>query len=447
MTDFPVRSDFPDNFTFGTATAAFQIEGGQGPETGRGPSIWDDFAATPGNVLDDHDGRTACDHYHRWEGDLDLLSGAGFDAYRFSISWPRVQPDGSGAVNETGLDFYDRLVDGMLARGLKPFATLYHWDLPSPLQDRGGWRSREVPERFADYAALIAQRLGDRLHATATLNEPWCTAWLSHFIGKHAPGISDIRAAARAMHHVCLAHGLGVQSMRAEGTGNLGIVTNHEVAIPADNSDGAARAARTWDGLLNRWFWEGLYRGRYPDDILEAFRPHMPHGFEDDMPTVAARMDWHGVNYYTRSHWLADDQSGLWPAVRQVEAEGPKTALGWEVYPDGLAEVLQRTAEYTGDMPIFVTENGAAFHDPAPSGGQVSDPDRVAYYAGHLNACRTAISAGVPLKGYFAWSLMDNFEWAEGYNGRFGIVHVDFSTLERTPKASYEAFRSMLSGT
>ena len=447
MTDFPTRGDFPGDFTFGAATAAFQIEGGQGSETGRGPSIWDDFSATPGNVLDDHDGRTACDHYGRWESDLDLLRGGGFDAYRFSISWPRVQPDGAGAVNAAGLDFYERLVDGMLERGLRPFATLYHWDLPSVLEDRGGWRSREVPERFADYAAIVARRLGDRLHSTATLNEPWCTAWLSHMIGRHAPGVRDIRAAARAMHHVGVAHGLGVRAMRAEGLGNLGIVTNHEAVVPFDGTPEASEAARTWDGILNRWFWEGLHRGQYPADILERLAPHMPDGFEGDMAIVGTPTDWHGVNYYTRSHWLPDPATTLWPAIRQVDADGPKTALGWEVHPDGLREVLERTAGYTGGLPLYVTENGAAFNDPAPGNGRVEDPDRVAYFAGHLRAARDAIDRGVPLRGYFAWSLLDNFEWAEGYNGRFGICHVDFATLKRTPKASYHAFRHMLGGT
>ena len=445
MTAFThTRADFPDGFVFGAATAAFQIEGGQGPGTGRGPSIWDDFCATPGNVRNGHDGRIACDHYHRWEADLDLLKAGGFDAYRFSFAWPRIQPAGSGAVNETGLDFYDRLIDGMLERGLRPYGTLYHWDLPSPLQDRGGWRSREVPERFAEYAAIVAKRFGDRLDALATLNEPWCTAWLSHFLGVHAPGVSDIRAAARAMHHVMLAHGMGVEALRAAGAGNLGIVTNHESVMPADGSEESHAAATRWDGIFNRWFWEAIHRGAYPTDILDALAPHMPDGFEDDMGSVSAPIDWHGVNYYTQNRFTAAGDGALWPNLRAVPPEGETTGLGWKVHPDGLREVLERTAAYAGDTPIFVTENGAAYPDPEPEDGAVDDAPRVAYYDRHLAACREAIANGVPLGGYFAWSLLDNFEWAEGYGERFGIVRVDYDTLERTPKASYRAFRDML---
>ena len=445
---FPfTRADFSDGFTFGAATAAFQIEGGQGPETGRGPSIWDDFCATPGNVLDFDDGSVACDHYNRWSGDLDLMREAGFDAYRFSFAWPRIQPAGSGPVNETGLDFYDRLIDGMLERGLKPYATLYHWDLPSALQDRGGWRSREVPERFADYAALVAKRYGDRLHAVATLNEPWCTAFLGHFIGKHAPGVSDVRAAARAMHHTMLAHGMGVQAMRAEGLGNLGIVTNHESVRAASDSEEDREAAETWDGLYNRWYLSAIHRGEYPHDILEPLLPHMPEGFEDDMATVSAPTDWHGINYYTQSVWAG--APGPWPRLRPVDpAETEEvTGLNWRVVPEGLTEVLEMVSSHAGNLPLYVTENGGAWPDPEPEGGLVQDDPRVSYYARHLAACREAIERGVPLKGYFAWSLLDNFEWAEGYRERFGLVRVDYATQKRTPKASYQAFQSLLSQT
>ena len=441
MTFSLARADFPDGFVFGAATAAFQIEGGA---EHRGPSHWDDFCATPGNVRNGHDGLVACDHFNRWEADLDLLREAGFDAYRFSISWPRVLPEGAGAVSERGIDFYDRLVDGMLARGLKPFATLYHWDLPSALADAGGWRSRDTCERFADYAAVVARRLGDRLHATATLNEPWCAGFLSHFLGAHAPGLRDVRATARAMHHLLLAHGLGVRAMRAEGSRNLGIVTNHEVAIGASDSAEDAAAARRWDGIINRWFLDGLHRGAYPDDVLEGFRGHMPDGHEADMGAVAEPIDWHGINYYTRNRF-AHVPGMRWPALRMVESEGEKTGLNWEVHPEGLTAVLERVASYTGELPLYVTENGAAFPDPDPEGGTVDDADRVSFYDRHLRAAREAAGRGVPLRGYFAWSLLDNFEWAEGYGERFGLVRVDYETLERIPKASYAAFGAMLS--
>ena len=440
------RADFPDGFTFGAATAAFQIEGGA---EARGRCHWDDFSATPGNVRGGDDGLVACDHHGRWEGDLDLLRDGGFDAYRFSFSWPRIQPDGAGATNDAGLDFYDRLIDGMLQRGLTPCATLYHWDLPSALADRGGWRNRETAERFADYAALVARRYGDRLHSVATLNEPWCAAFLSHFLGAHAPGVRDVRATARAMHHLPLAHGLGVRAMRAEGATKLGIVTNHEVCIGASDAPEDAAAAHRWDGIINRWFLEGLHRGAYPDDVLDGFARHMPHGFEDDMAIVCEPTDWHGVNYYTRNRFA--HVGGHWPVLRLVDPEGEApdtiTDMGWEIFPDGLTQVLERVAEHTGDLPLLVTENGAAFADPAPSGGTLDDAPRVAFFEAHLAAAREAIARGVPLAGYFAWSLLDNFEWAEGYAKRFGLVHVDYATQARTPKASFEAFRVMLAAT
>ena len=441
------RADFPDGFTFGAATAAFQIEGGAAH---RGRSHWDDFCATPGNVRGGDDGLVACDHYHRWEDDLDLLADGGFDAYRFSLSWPRILPEGEGETNEAGLDFYDRLIDGMLARGLRPFATLYHWDLPSALADRGGWRARDTAERFADYAALVARRYGDRLHSIATLNEPWCAGFLSHFLGVHAPGLRDVRAAARAMHHLPLAHGLAIRAMRAEGAANLGIVTNHEVCIGASDKAEDAAAARRWDSIINRWFLEGILRGAYPADVLEGFAGHMPDGFGDDMAIVSAPTDWHGVNYYTRNRF-AHVEGMAWPSLRMVELDAPQggqpgetTDMGWEVHPEGLTAVLEMVASHAGERPIFVTENGAAYDDPAPTNGALDDGPRVAYYRHHLAAAREAIARGVKLHGYFGWSVLDNFEWAEGYAKRFGMVHVDYDTQERTPKASYRAFQAML---
>lgn len=430
------RTDFPDGFVFGAATSAYQIEGSS--FGGAGASHWDTFAATPGNVVRAEDGAVACDHYHRWEADLDLIRDAGLDAYRFSISWARVMPEGRGAPNREGLDFYDRLVDGMLERGLQPWATLYHWEMPAALADLGGWRNRDVAGWFANYAELVMGRLGDRVHATATINEPWCVAWLSHFLGVHAPGLRDIRAAARAMHHVMLAHGTATQAMRAMGLSNLGCVMNFEFAAPADESAEAQEAARLYDGIYNRWFVGGALEGAYPQNVLEGLAPHMPKGWEDDLAVVAAPVDWLGVNYYTRK-LIGPDPGAPWPGVREVDGPLPKTDMGWEIHPEGLHHFLTWLA--TGPaagLPIYVTENGMAAEAPR------EDFARIAYLDAHFAAARRAIAEGVPLKGYFVWSLLDNYEWSLGYAKRFGLVHVDFDTLERSPKASWRALRRAL---
>ena len=430
------RADFPDDFIFGTATSGHQIEGSR--FGGCGVSHWDTFAATPGNTVRGESGATACDHYHRWESDLDLVRDAGFDCYRFSTSWSRVLPEGRGTVNEAGLDFYDRLVDGMLERGLKPFATLYHWDLPAPLADLGGWRNRDIAAWFADYANVVMKRIGDRVATAATINEPWCVAWLSHFMGEHAPGLRDIRATARAMHHVLLAHGCATQAMRALGMNNLGLVANFEFAAPADDRPEARRAARLYDGIYNRWFLGGVFNKAYPEDVLEGLGPHMPEDFEKDFETIGAPVDWLGINYYTRK-LIAADESDQFPALKEVEGPLPKTQMGWEIYPDGLHHFITWVHEsYTKGLPIFVTENGMASPDEVLN-GQVNDVARIDFLNRHLGAVRKALSAGVPLKGYIVWSLLDNYEWALGYEKRFGLVHVDFKTLERTPKASWHA--------
>ena len=429
------RFDFPEGFVFGAATAAYQIEG-----TGFGtcgPSHWDSFAATPGNVVRAEDGARACDHYHRWPADLDLLKSANMDAYRFSTAWPRVMPDGVN-INPEGLDFYDRLVDGMLARGLKPFQTLYHWDLPSTLADKGGWANRDTCHRFADYAEAVTRTLGDRVASIATINEPWCVAWLSHFIGIHAPGLRDIRAAARAMHHILLAHGLGVERLRAMGQPNLGIVLNFDHATPASDTPADQTAAALWDGIFNRWFIEGITRQTYPADVLAGLAPHMPANWQDDMPLIGQKLDWLGVNYYTR-HLVADAPGAPWPALRDVPGILPKTQMGWEIYPDGLHHFLTRMArDYVGQTPIYVTENGMANADILEDSA-VSDGIRSDYLFAHLAATKQAIADGANVKGFFYWSLLDNYEWAEGYEKRFGLIHVDFDTLFRTPKSSAHA--------
>lgn len=435
------RADYPKDFFFGVAASSYQIEGSR--FGGCGVSHWDTFAATPGNTARGENGSVACDHYHRWPEDLDLIRNAGLDAYRFSMSWARVLPEGRGKANAGGLDFYDRLVDGMLERGIKPFATLYHWDLPAPLADLGGWRNRDIASWFADYTDVIMRRVGDRIHAAAPINEPWCVAWLSHFMGHHAPGLRDIRATARAMHHVLLAHGRSIQAMRALGMENLGLVTNFEYAAPADDSREAAEAARLYDGIYNRWFLDGVFKKSYPEEVLAGLGPHMPEGYERDFDVIAEPVDWVGINYYTRK-LIAPDGSGQFPALKEVEGPLPKTLMDWEIYPDGLAFFIDRVhRDYAKGLPIYVTENGMASADRLV-GGAVSDPARIDFLNQHLARVRQAIDAGVPLKGYFIWSLLDNYEWALGYEKRFGLVHVDFDTLQRTPKASWHALKEAL---
>ncbi|MGI1661645.1 GH1 family beta-glucosidase [Palleronia sp. KMU-117] len=435
------RADFPEDFQFGAATSSYQIEGHA--YGGAGSTHWDTFAATPGNVVRAEHGAVACDHYHRWPEDLDLVAGSNVDVYRFSTSWARVLPEGRGTPNPEGLDFYDRLVDGLLDRGLKPAATLYHWELPSQLADLGGWRNRDIAGWLADFTEVIMGRIGDRIWSAAPINEPWCVGWLSHFMGLHAPGLRDIRATARAMHHVLLAHGRSIEVMRGLGMSNLGAVCNFEYAQPADDRPETLAAARRYDAYYNRFFLSGLFRGEYPAEVIEGFGPHMPDGWQDDFATIRAPLDWLGLNYYTRKVIAADDTSP-WPALKEVEGPLPKTAMGWEVYPEGLHHFLRRTHEdYTHGLPLYVTENGMAAPDVIENGA-VFDPHRIDYLDAHLASVRKAIAEGVPVKGYFVWSLMDNYEWALGYEKRFGLVHVDFDSLRRTPKASYHALAAAL---
>ena len=434
------RFDFPEGFVFGAATAAYQIEGSS--FGGCGPSHWDTFAATPGNTRGAEDGRIACDHYHQWPADLDLIRAANLDGYRFSTSWARVMPDGV-TVNPEGMDFYDRLVDGMLERGLKPFQTLYHWEMPSALADKGGWTNRDTCFRFADFSEAITRRIGDRVSAIATINEPWCVAWLSHFWGIHAPGMRDIRATARAMHHILLAHGAAVERLRGMGQKNLGIVLNFDYAQAATDSVEDQKAAALWDGIFNRWFIEGITKGTYPANVMEGLGPHMPQGWQDDMKIIGQPLDWLGVNYYTR-HLNAHDPKAPWPHLKDAQGDLPKTQMGWEIYPDGLHHFLTRMArDYVGDLPLYVTENGMANADVLEDGA-VSDQVREDFLFAHLAATKRAIADGANVKGFFYWSLLDNYEWAEGYEKRFGLVHVDYQTLARVPKSSYHALARAL---
>ncbi|MBO9476206.1 beta-glucosidase [Shimia sp. R11_0] len=434
------RSDFPEGFQFGVATSSYQIEGhGFG---GAGRTHWDDFAATPGNVVRAEHGAVGCDHYHRMDEDLDLIQALGVDTYRFSTSWARVLPEGGGEVNQMGLDFYDRLVDGLLERGVHPAVTLYHWELPSALADLGGWRNRDIAQWFGDYTEVLMRRIGDRVWSVAPINEPWCVGWLSHFVGAHAPGLRDIRATARAMHHVLLAHGTAIARMRALGMRNLGAVCNFEWATPLDDSPEATLAAARYDAIYNRFFLGGLFKGAYPALALEGLEAHLPKGWEDDFGVITTPVDWSGLNYYTRK--LIGPAEGSWPHYAEHIGGLPLTSMGWEIYPQGLQDFLIRMAEeYTGDLPIYVTENGMSAEDRLTDGA-VADGHRTAYLNGHLEAVQNALAAGVPVKGYYIWSLLDNYEWALGYEKRFGLVHVDFDNFTRTPKGSYHALAQAL---
>ncbi|HEX7001815.1 MAG TPA: GH1 family beta-glucosidase [Trueperaceae bacterium] len=427
-----------DGFVWGAASSAYQVEGAVG-EDGRSESIWDAFCRMPGAIDDGSDGSVACDSYHRWEEDVDLVAALGLDAYRFSIAWPRVQPGGRGRVNPAGLDYYERLVDGLLRRGLKPYATLYHWDLPLSLQEDGGWVDRDTSYAFADYAQAVAARLGDRVESYATLNEPWCSAFLGHGTGEHAPGERDPDRAQAAVHNLLLGHGLAMERLRAEAPRSaLGIVLNFTPAYPADPEEPAdVEAARRHDVANHQIFLGPLFRGAYPEEVEDRPASAAAHVQNGDLSVISAGMDYLGVNYYTRA-LVRHDPASPWPHAGWAEAAGrPKTDMGWEVFPAGLQELLVRLARETR-LPLYVTENGAGFDEPAavPDRGALDDTRRWDYLASHLAAVERAKDAGADVRGYFAWSLLDNFEWARGYTKRFGLVHVDFETQTRTPKLS-----------
>jgi beta-glucosidase len=441
---WPGPGAFPPGFLFGAATSAYQIEGGVAAE-GRGPSWWDRFAHEPGRIRDGSHGDTACDHHRLWQQDLDLMQSLGLGAYRFSIAWPRVLPKGRGRVNAAGLDFYERLVDGLLARGIAPFVTLYHWDLPLPLADAGGWQSRDTAAAFADYAALVLRRLGDRVAGWATLNEPRCCAWVGHYEGRHAPGLEgDLRATLAAAHHQLLGHGLAVQAMRAErGSARLGIVLDLKPHLPARPQADDEAAARRGDGVFNRWFLDPLFHARYPADVAEAFAAAMPSVHAGDLATIATPIDELGINYYTRAV-VAHAPGRPYPSLAEQHVAGRHhSTMGWEDWPEGLEQTLLRVQREYAPRTMYVAENGAAEPDRVDADGRVRDADRQHYLRGHVQACARAVAQGVPLRAYFAWSLMDNFEWGRGYTQRFGLVHVDYTTLARRVKdsgADYAAF-------
>ncbi|MFC0533180.1 GH1 family beta-glucosidase [Phytohabitans kaempferiae] len=419
-------------FTWGVSTAAYQIEGGV-TEGGRGRSIWDTFAHEPGRIADGATGDIACDHFHRYQEDVDLMAGLGVDAYRFSVAWPRVQPDGTGPTNPAGVAFYDRLVDALLAKGIDPVVTLFHWDLPQALEEKGGWLSRDTAFRFADYAELVAQALGDRVRLWITLNEPFIHMTLGYATGEHAPGQTLLFGALPVAHHQLLGHGLAVARLRSHSSGAVAITNNYSPVWPV--SDGDAEAAAAYHALHNRLFTDPLLGRGYPELGLD---PTVVH--DGDLDTIATPLDALGVNYYNPTGVRAPStpDSPL-PFEFEPLSGYPTTAFGWPVVPDGLRELLVWLKEEYGDAlpPIHVTESGCAYDG-------IDDPERVSYLDGHIAAVRTAIESGVDVRGFFVWSLLDNFEWAEGYTKRFGLVHVDYDTQLRTPKTSYAWYRDLI---
>ncbi|WP_051944483.1 GH1 family beta-glucosidase [Streptacidiphilus rugosus] len=436
-------SVFGQDFRWGAATSAYQIEGAVA-EDGRSPSIWDTFCQVPGAIDNGDTGTDACDSYHRWAEDVDLMRTLGLDDYRFSIAWPRVMPEGTGAVNRAGLDYYDRLVDALLEAGIRPNATLYHWDLPQALQDRGGWPERATAQAFAEYASVVAARLGDRVADWATLNEPLCSSWIGHLEGKMAPGLTDLTAAVRASFHLHLGHGLAAQAVRAASPGEvrIGITNNLSTCEPASDSEADLAATRRADGHINRWWLDPILGRGYPQDMLDVYGVELP-AQDGDLATIAQPLDWLGVNYYFRQI-IADAPGAAAPSFRQVPGPGPRTAMDWEVHAAGLEELLLRVTKEYGVRNLMVTENGSAYRDTLTADGEVLDPERAAYLEEHLAACARAVAAGAPLTAYYAWSLLDNFEWAYGYDKRFGLVHVDYPTQRRTIKSSGHRYAEII---
>ena len=440
LPDHPVA--LPPDFVWGAATAAYQIEGAVA-EDGRGESIWDRFSATPGAVRAGDTGAVACDFYHRYPADIELMRQLGLDAFRFSISWPRILPEGRGAVEQRGLDFYDRLVDSLLEAGLRPFATLYHWDLPQRLEDEGGWPSRATAEAFAEYVAVVAARLGDRVDTWTTHNEPFCTSWLGYTWGIHAPGRRNTADGLAAAHHVLLSHGWAVDALRrASPHARVGIVLDAWPTHPASDDPADAEASAQQDALRNRLYFEPVFLGAYPEEALALLAPDAPPVREGDLADISRPLDFLGVNNYSRALVRADPAGGEPLQVRAPD--GPLTDMGWEVYPDALYELLLRVHRDYKPPAIYVTENGAAFTDVRLHDGRVHDPERIDYLDRHVRAVARAAAEGVPVRGYFVWSLFDNFEWSFGYAKRFGLVYVDYPTLERVPKDSFYWYRDLI---
>ena len=438
------RSQFPNHFLFGAATSSYQIEGAANLD-GRSPSIWDTFAHSAGRTKNGDTGDVACDHYHRYLEDTDLMQQLNFNAYRFSTSWSRVLPEGRGRINQAGIDFYSRLVDSLLERGIEPWLTLYHWDLPQALEDKGGWGARDTAFAFAEYAQVMATHLGDRVKNWFTHNEPWCTAFLGHQIGMFAPGKKDPALALQVAHHLLLSHGLAIPAIRnASSQAKVGAALNLWTVHPASESEADILAAKRYDGFSNRWFLDPLYRQSYPADMLELYGDFAPKIESGDMAIIATLTDFLGVNYYIRMVVAADSTNPYLGTKTVLPPNSEYTDFNWEVYPDGLRECLERVQNEYNPKALYITENGACYDDDLNAEGIVADHKRQKYLEQHLEAAHQARSNGAKLEGYFAWSLMDNFEWAEGYSRRFGLVHVDFKTQKRTPKLSAHWYKNFL---
>lgn len=442
---------FPADFIWGTATSSYQIEGAW-DEDGKGPSIWDTFCQQPGTIEDNSSGQVACDHYHRWPADIKLMQSLNMQAYRFSIAWPRILPAGRGDVNQAGLDFYSRLVDGLLEAGITPFATLYHWDLPQALQDEGGWPARSTAEAFVEYAEIVSRHLGDRVKHWVTHNEPWVVTFLGHQIGLHAPGLTDWLAALKTSHHVLLSHGWAVPVIRRNcPDGDVGITLNFTPAEPATDSRADFQAYRHFDGYFHRWFMDPLYGRHYPADMVADYeaRGYLPAGLDfvaaGDLEAIAVPTDFLGVNYYTRAILKSDgDPNRNLQSLMFTSEAAETTDMGWEVYPEGLYNLLNRLHFEYRPPKLYITENGCSYDDGPDETGTIADDRRLSYLRQHFRAAHRAMQNGVPLAGYFVWSFFDNFEWAEGYRQRFGLVWVDYDTQQRLPKQSANWYREVI---
>lgn len=438
----PQLPQLPPGFRFGTSTAAYQIEGAV-DEDGRGPSIWDTFCAQPGRIVDASSGAVACDHYHRWQEDVALMARLGAEGYRFSVAWPRIQPDGTGRPNPKGLAFYDRLVDGLLEAGVKPMVTLYHWDLPQALMDQGGWLNRDTVEHFASYAAILGDALGDRVEHWIPMNEPNVVTMLGHGLGTHAPGIAMLFDCLPVAHHQLLAHGRAAIALRAAGATSIGCANNHAPIWPASDDDADVGAAKLFDALWNGMYIEPMLLGRYPRDLEPLLEDIVQRG---DMATIRQPLDFYGVNYYNPIKIAAAPDVATVPFEMLDLLGYPTTDFGWPIVPDALREwlIMFRSRYRAALPPIMITESGCSFNDGPDEHGVVDDQRRIDYLDAHLKAVATAIQRGVDIRGYYTWSLMDNFEWAEGYTQRFGLVHVDYETQQRTPKKSFDWYAEVI---
>jgi len=439
LSNLSILQDFPSDFTFGVATSSYQIEGNAYGNCGK--SIWDDFAQRRLNGID---GKKACNHYSFFKEDIKLIKEAGFKAYRFSFAWPRLFPENDNQINQDGVDFYHRLLDEISSNDLEPFPTLYHWDLPIRFLEIGGWENRDTSKRFAEYANFISKSYGDLFKSVTTINEPWCISWLSHYLGEHAPGKKDLNAAVRSMHNILLAHGLSIDSLRSEHNHQIGIVLNNEFGEPIDHDEKNIQATSLFDAIYNRWFADAIFKGKYPQIALNVFEAFMPQDFQSDLKIISKSIDWIGINYYTRSVIKSKImEDGINYDCHRGSLK--TTDMGWEFYPQGISYFINRLhEEYNEKIPIYITENGMANNDEINSKGEIEDFDRIEYFQLHLQEILECINKGIPVKGYFAWSLLDNYEWSFGYDKRFGLIHMNYEDFSRKPKQSYKQFQKYL---